>query len=95
MDGVNKNSCVEEQETPEQPDQSAAHRSAKRDRVRRRRSCETEEQTADRSWSQRRLYIITFRVDGAKCIVATRVCVSVSLSFRGRMPTLSHGPGCI
>jgi len=25
-----------------------------------------------------------------KCIVVTRVCVSV----RGRMPTLLHGPGC-
>jgi len=29
-------------------------------------------------------------VDDAKCIVVTRVCVSV----RGRTPTLLHGPGC-
>ena len=29
-------------------------------------------------------------VDDAKCIVVTRVCLSV----RGRMPTLLHGPGC-
>jgi len=27
-------------------------------------------------------------------IVVTRVCVSVCLSVRGRMPTLLHGPGC-
>jgi len=35
-------------------------------------------------------------VDDAKCIVVTRVCVSVCvcLSVRGRMPTLLHGPGC-
>jgi len=32
--------------------------------------------------------------DDAKCIVVTRVCVSVCLSVRGRMPTLLHGPGC-
>jgi len=36
-------------------------------------------------------------VDDAKCIVVTRVCVSVCLcvclSVRGRTPTL-HGPGC-
>jgi len=45
--------------------------------------------------------IITFRVsriDDAKCIVVTRLCVSVCLSVclsvRGRMPTLLHGPGC-
>ena len=54
----NKNSCVEE-EIVEQSDQSGAHRLAKRDRVRRRRSCETEQQTvarrdADRSRSKRR-----------------------------------------
>ena len=54
----NKNSYVEK-EIPEQPDQSAARRSAKRDRVRRRRSCETEQQTvarraADRTRSKRR-----------------------------------------
>jgi len=36
----NKNSCAEE-EIPEQPEQSGAHRSAKRDHVRRRRTCET------------------------------------------------------
>jgi len=30
------------------------------------------------------------RIDHEKCIVVTRVCVSV----RGRMPTLLHGPGC-
>jgi len=29
-------------------------------------------------------------VDDAKCIVVTRVCVSVC----GRTPTLLHGPGC-
>jgi len=29
-------------------------------------------------------------VDDAKCIVVTRVCVSV----RGRTPKLLHGPGC-
>jgi len=37
--------------------------------------------------------IITFcvsRINDAKCIVVTRVCVSV----RGRMPTLLYGPGC-
>ena len=37
-------------------------------------------------------------VDDAKCIVVTRVCVSVCvsvyLSVRGRTPTLLHGPGC-
>jgi len=53
----NKNSCVEE-EIPEQPNESAAHQSAKHD-VRRRRSCETEEQTVarratDRSRAKRR-----------------------------------------
>jgi len=37
----NKNICVEE-ETLEQPEQSGSRRSTKRDRVRRRRSCETE-----------------------------------------------------
>jgi len=30
----------------------------------------------------------------AKCIVVTRVGVSVCVSVRGRMPTLLHGPGC-
>jgi len=48
--------------------------------------------------------IITFKmlllhfawvVDDAKCIVVTRVCVSVCLSVRGRTPTLLHWPGCI
>ena len=39
----NKNTCVEEYEIPEQPDQSAARRAAKRDHMRRRRSCETKE----------------------------------------------------
>ena len=29
-----------------------------------------------------------------KCIVVTRVCVSVCLSVRGRTPTLLHGTGC-
>ena len=29
-----------------------------------------------------------------KCIVVTRVCVSVCVSVRGRMPTLLHGPEC-
>jgi len=35
-------------------------------------------------------------VDDAKCIVVTRVCVSVCvcLSVRGRTPTLLHRPGC-
>jgi len=33
-------------------------------------------------------------VDDAKYIVITRVCVSVSVSVRARMPTLLHGPGC-
>jgi len=47
IDAVEQKSCIEE-EIPEQPDQSAALRSAKRDRVRRRRSCETEEQTVAR-----------------------------------------------
>jgi len=28
------------------------------------------------------------------CIGVTRVCVSVCVSVRGRMPTLLHGPGC-
>jgi len=32
--------------------------------------------------------------DDAKCIVVTRVCVSVCLSVRGRTPTLLHGPEC-
>jgi len=39
------------------------------------------------------IVLITFRVsriDDTKCIVVTRVCVSV----RGRMPTVLHGPGC-
>ena len=39
------------------------------------------------------LCVVTIRVsriDHEKCIVVTRVCVSV----RGRMPTLLHGPGC-
>ena len=31
-------------------------------------------------------------VNDAKCIVVTGVCVSVSV--RGRMPTVLHGPGC-
>jgi len=33
-------------------------------------------------------------LDDAKCIVVTGVCVSVclSVSVRGRMPTLLHGP---
>ena len=31
-------------------------------------------------------------VDDAKCIVVTRVCLSVCLSVRGRTPTLLHGP---
>ena len=31
-------------------------------------------------------------VDDVKCIVVTRVCVSVYLSVRGRVPTLLHGP---
>ena len=37
--------------------------------------------------------LITFRADG-KCIVDrhARVCVSVCMSVRGRMPTLLHGP---
>jgi len=30
----------------------------------------------------------------AKCIVVTRVCVSVCVSVRGRMSTLLHRPGC-
>jgi len=39
-------------------------------------------------------------VDGTKCIVVTRICVSVCvclsvcLSVRSHMPTLLHGPGC-
>ena len=33
-------------------------------------------------------------VDDAKCIVVTRVCLSVCVSVRGRTPTLLHGPGC-
>jgi len=54
----NANSCIEE-EIPEQPDQRAVHRSAKRDHARRRRSCEIEGQTvarraADRSRAKRR-----------------------------------------
>ena len=32
--------------------------------------------------------------DNAKCIVVTRVCLSVCLSVRNRTPTLLHGPGC-
>jgi len=38
------------------------------------------------------IYLLHFAwvVDDAKCIVVTRVCVSV----RGRMPTLLHGSGC-
>jgi len=32
--------------------------------------------------------------DHEKCIVVTRVCVSVCLSVRGRMPTVLYGPGC-
>jgi len=45
--------------------------------------------------------LVTFRVsriDDAKCILATRVCVglclSVCLSVRRRMPTKLHGPVC-
>jgi len=38
------------------------------------------------------------RIDDAKCIVVTRVCLCVCafvcLSLRGRMPTLLHGSGC-
>jgi len=33
-------------------------------------------------------------VDDAKCILVTRVCVSVCVSVPRRMPTLLHGPGC-
>jgi len=33
-------------------------------------------------------------VDDAKCIVVIRLCVSVCVSVRGRMPTLLHGSGC-
>jgi len=36
------------------------------------------------------LMVFAWVVDDAKCIVVTRVCVTV----RGRMPTLMHGPGC-
>jgi len=32
--------------------------------------------------------------DDAKCIAVTRVCVSVCVSVRARMPTLLHGLGC-
>ena len=32
-------------------------------------------------------------IDDAKCIVVTRVYLSVCLSVRGHMPTLLHGPG--
>jgi len=43
-------------------------------------------------------YIFAPVVDDAKCIVVTRVCVSVRLcvcvSVRGRIRTLLHGPGC-
>ena len=61
----NKNSCVEE-EIPEQPGQSTAHRSAKRDHVRHRRSCETEQQSvarrvADRSPAKRRRTAETYQ----------------------------------
>jgi len=38
----------------------------------------------------KRLLHFAWVVDDAKCIVVTRVCVS----FRGRTPTLLHGPGC-
>ena len=44
-------------------------------------------------WDMSDQKIITFcvsRIDDAKCIVVTRVCVSV----RGSTPTLLHGPGC-
>jgi len=33
-------------------------------------------------------------VDDAKCILVTRVCVSVCLSVSRRIPTLLHRPGC-
>jgi len=35
-------------------------------------------------------------VDHEKCIVVihARLCVCVSVSVRGRMPTLLHGPRC-
>jgi len=44
--------------------------------------------------------VVTFRLsrslEDAKCIVVTRVCVSVCVfvSVRGRMPALLYGPGC-
>jgi len=40
-------------------------------------------------------YLLHFArvVDYAKCIVVTRVCVSVCVPVRGRAPTLLHGPG--
>ena len=49
-----------------------------------------------------RFYVLTFLhlawlVDDAKCILVTRVCVSVCLSVRRRVPTLVllHGPECV
>ena len=41
-------------------------------------------------------YLLHFAwvVDDAKCIMVTRVCVSVCLSVHGRTPTVLHGPGC-
>jgi len=40
---------------------------------------------------------VTFRVsriDDAKCILVTAVCVSVCVTVPRRIPTLLHGPGC-
>ena len=45
-------------------------------------------------WLLKGLLHFAWVVDDAKCIVVTRVCVSVCLSVRGRTPTLLHGPGC-
>jgi len=78
----NKNSYVEK-EIPEQPDQSAARRSAKRDRVRRRRSCETEEQTvarraADRSRAKRRLELVKRLSRRSDALHITSTSVSAS-----------------
>ena len=44
-------------------------------------------------WSAASLHFARV-VDDVKCIVVTRVCVSVCLFVRGRMPTVLHGPGC-